>query len=285
MNYMDLPLVSVVIPCFNQGIYIKDALASLASCNYMHKEIIIVNDGSTDSFTNDLLEQLQKEGYSVIFQENMGLGAARNAGILHSTGKYLLPLDADNKIRNNYISEAVAHLENNEDSAVVYGNAQKFGAETGLIQPGSFVLQRLMMGNFIDACAVIRRSALDAVGLYDNMKIMGYEDWDLWLRLAFKGYRFHYINDILFDYRVVTNSMMRSLNADISRQNEIEIYFANKFSDKLDFGFVEDRIVYQLKKRPVSNGYRLFIKNLFPAYFQRLVKENKMYKYLLYDRK
>jgi len=282
---MDLPLVSVVIPCFNQGIYIKDALASLSSCNYMHKEIIIVNDGSTDSFTNNLLQQLQKEGYSVVLQENMGLGAARNTGILHSTGRYILPLDADNKIRYNYISEAISHLENNEETAVVYGNAQKFGADTGLIQPGSFVLQRLMMGNFIDACAVIRRSALDAVGLYDNMKIMGYEDWDLWLRLAFKGFKFHYINEILFDYRVVSNSMMRSLNADISRQNEIEIYFADKFSDKLDFEFVEDRIVYQLKKRPLSNGYRLFIKNFFPAYFQRLIKENKMYKYILYDRK
>lgn len=282
---MFLPLVSVVIPCFNQGIYIDDALNSLSLCNYPNKEIIIVNDGSTDQYTIDLLTRLSKSGIQVVFQNNMGLGAARNTGIIHSKGDYILPLDGDNKIRPDYLRLAIEHLEGNFESAVVYGNAEKFGAESGFLIPGPFNLQRMMLGNYIDACAVIRKSVFEEVGMYDNMRIMGYEDWDLWLRIAFKGKAFHYINDIMFDYRVVKNSMMRSLNADISRQNEIELYFAEKYADKLDFSFVEDRIVYQLKKRPLSNGFRLFIKNYFPAYFERLIKENKIYKYILYDRK
>jgi len=281
---MDLPLVSVVIPCFNQGNYIQDALDSVYQCAYPNIEIIIVNDGSTDRETNEILTSLKNNGVKVIFQQNMGLGGARNTGIHHSNGKYILPLDGDNKIRGRYIGLAVQHMESNENTAVVYGNAEKFGAEEGFLQPGAFNLQRLMLGNFIDACAIVRKSVLIKIGLYDNMKIMGYEDWDLWLRIAFKGYDFHHIDEVMFDYRVVKNSMMRSLNADISKQNEIEIYFAKKYADKLDFEFVENRVVYQLKKNPLSNAYRIILKNFFPGHFEKLVQKNTIYKYILYDR-
>ncbi|ULQ53780.1 glycosyltransferase family 2 protein [Flavihumibacter fluvii] len=265
--------------------YIQDALDSVSLCTYPNIEIIIVNDGSTDRETNEILAALKKSGIKVIFQQNMGLGGARNTGIHHSAGKYILPLDGDNKIRANYISLAVQHLEENENTAVVYGNAEKFGAEKGFLKPGAFNLQRLMLGNFIDACAIVRKSVLIKIGLYDNMKIMGYEDWDLWLRIAFKGYDFHHIDEVMFDYRVIKDSMMRSLNADISKQNEIEIYFAKKYADKLDFEYVENRIVYQLKKNPLSNAYRIAIKNFFPRHFEKLVQKNKIYKYILYDRK
>lgn len=276
-------LVSIVIPCFNQGIFLKDALDSLKDCNPISFEVIIVNDGSTDEFTNQYLRSLFEQGYKVIFQENVGLGQARNNGIKQAQGEYILPLDADNRIYPGYITKGVQVLDENKAVAVVYANSNYIGQKRGTLIPGDFNLQRLMMGNYIDACALIRKSVIEEVGYYDNMKIMGYEDWDLWLRIAFKDHKFFYINEVLFDYRVTDNSMMRSLNKDIGKQNEIEDYFINKYYGKLSFEYVNDYFIYKIKKKPFKFLYRLILKKYFRGYYMKLINQNKMYKGYLYD--
>jgi len=277
------PILSVVIPCYNQGIFIKDALESLDKCNNNLFEIIIVNDGSSDKFTNDYLTELSENGYHVVFQPNMGLGAARNKGIKEAKGEFVLPLDSDNKIRGGYIEKGIEILSANKDIAVVYANAGYFGDKAGELKPGKFNLQKLMLGNYIDACAVIRKSVIDEVGYYDNMKIMGYEDWDLWLRIAFAGHKFYYIDEVLFDYRVGKGSMMKNLNANIQKQNEIEEYFTNKYPDKLAFEFVNDHFFYKFKKRPLRFIYKQLLKKFFPARYNRLIREHKIYRGFLYD--
>jgi glycosyltransferase involved in cell wall biosynthesis len=281
---MNKKLLSVVIPCYNQGIYLKEALESLDKCSPELFETIIVNDGSTDHHTNEYLKALSRQGYQVLFQENQGLGHARNNGIKLASGTYILPLDADNRIYPDYMTKGIEILDRDEKVAVVYGNANYFGDKSGQLKPGKFNLQRLMMGNYIDACAVIRKNVIEEVGYYDNMKIMGYEDWDLWLRIAFKDYKFSYIDQALFDYRVVTNSMMKTLNRDVRKQNEIEEYFKLKYADKLDFEFVKDYFVYKMKKKPGRFIYRLFLKKYFPERHEKLIRENKMYNGWLYDR-
>lgn len=281
---MSLPLVSVVIPCFNQGHFIADAIKSVQLSTYSNFEIIIVNDGSTDSETNAFLGNLKADGLSVIFQENQGLAGARNTGIQKARGEFILPLDADNMIRSGFMSKSVEILVAHPDVSVVYGNAEVFGSKSGQLIPGPFNLQRMMLGNYIDACAIIRKSVFEKVGLYDKMPVMGYEDWDLWLRIGFANGRFYYLNEIVFDYRMVANSMMRTVNANIAKQNEIELYFSRKYDDKLDFEYVEERLVYQYKKRFLSNIYRLFLKRFYPTRFEKLVRQNKIYKYILYDR-
>src|SRR5688500_6267480 len=124
------PLISVIIPCFNQGKYLKDALDSLEKCDKRLFETIIVNDGSTDDFTNKYLESLRDEGWSVIFQKNLGLGGARNTGIENARGKYILPLDSDNRIHPEYITESLRIFQSDPEIAVVYGNANYFGEKS-----------------------------------------------------------------------------------------------------------------------------------------------------------
>ena len=92
------PLISIVIPCYNHGQYIDEAIISVEEYKNKDYEIIIINDGSTDNFTNIRLEELKEGGYNVIVQKNQGLGKTRNNGIKIANGKYILPLDADNKI-------------------------------------------------------------------------------------------------------------------------------------------------------------------------------------------
>ncbi|MDB5279451.1 MAG: hypothetical protein JWR61_4406 [Ferruginibacter sp.] len=274
--------ITIVIPCYNQGIFLSDALKSLEACDASLFDLIIVNDGSSEEETKTILNGLSAEGINVINQENKGLGEARNVGIRVSKSDYILPLDADNKILPGYLTKAIEILDRQPQIDVVYGNANLFGEKTGVLRPGPFNLQQLMICNYIDACAVIRKSTLERIGLYDNMKIMGYEDWDLWLRFAFNGYRFYYVDETLFEYRVRGNSMLKNLNQNIQRQNEIEDYFSKKYADKLDFEFVVNRLLYQFKKRPFRFLHYLMMKKFFPQHFQKLIKENRIYKNFIY---
>jgi glycosyltransferase involved in cell wall biosynthesis len=103
-----MPKVSIIIPCYNHGKYIMDAISSVEKIEDKNLyELIIINDGSTDEYTNTLLKELSDKGYYVIFQENKGLATSRNNAIAISKGEYILPLDADNKIRPEYIYKGI----------------------------------------------------------------------------------------------------------------------------------------------------------------------------------
>jgi len=274
---MNIPPVSVIIPCYNQGHYIKDALDSLEKCESHLFELLIVNDCSTDAFTNQYLMELKDKGYNVIYHEvNKGLGEARNTGIRMAKGKYILPLDADNRIYPDYITKSLEIFEKYENVAVVYGNSNLFGDEEGISKPGPFNLQRLMLSNYIDACAVIKKSVLEEVGLYDNMKIMGWEDWDLWLRIAFAGYGFYYVDEVLFDYRVVNTSMSKKLYRDYKKPNQLESYIHNKYPDKMGHNWIVEHYVNRFKKSPLLFVSKLFLKSYFPAWYNKLLAEHKI---------
>ena len=280
---MKIPPISVVMPCFNQGVYIKDALESLEKCDKNLFEIIIVNDGSTDELTNSYLKQLSDQGTFVLFQENMGLAQARNNGIKKANGKYILPLDSDNKIRPDYLTASIEVFEKYSNVAVVYGNANYFGSKEGLLKPGKFNLQRLMLRNYIDACAVIRKSVIEEVGYYDSMKFMGLEDWDLWLRIAFAGYWFYYVDEVLFDYRVSEKSMIKELTGSIEKQNQIEEYMLKKYPDKLSPDDVLTDMMNRFKRKPFRFLRKIFLKKYFPSYYQKLISRNKIYISDFYD--
>ena len=97
--------VSVIIPCYNQGQYIEEAVKSVLAQTYQNFEIIIVNDGSTDEFTNKLLSDYDKQKTKVLHTDNQGLASARNNGIKVAKGKYILPLDADERNLDINIAE------------------------------------------------------------------------------------------------------------------------------------------------------------------------------------
>ncbi len=257
------PKVSIIIPCYNQGGYLEEALQSITRCkdNSIY-EIVIVNDGSTDSATIAILKELSTKGFNVINQLNKGVGAARNTGIKAAVGDYILPLDADNKIRPEYIYEGIKLLDENPQLDVVYTNAEYFGEKTGLWESGEFNLQRLMLENYIDACAVFRKSTWERVGGYDeNMPVMGYEDWDLWLRIAFRDGKFKYINKIMFDYRYSSKSMIRSIQED--KLNAIYEYLDKKYSSRMNREYLKRLIVTNASKNK-GVTFNLAFKSYFP---------------------
>ncbi len=210
---MTSPPFAIVIPCYNDGKYLPEALASVAACDPSLYELLIVNDGSTDPQTLQYLQQLEKDGFRVLHQENKGLAAARNAGIAATRAPYILPLDSDNKLRPEYLSQSLDVFRNDSRVSVVYGDKWLFGYKSGLEPIPEPDLYLLIQTNYIDACAPYRRSLwVELCGYDEGMRdFQGWEDWDFWLRAMCLGHGFHHIDQALFDYRLRSDSMAHDL--------------------------------------------------------------------------
>lgn len=220
------PTVSVIIPCFNHGEFLPEAVASVADMKRDDVELIVVDDGSTDERTRKEIEALIAPGIKVLRQDNRGLAAARNAGILISQGRYILPLDADNHVRAGYIEHAIRILDRNPQVGVVYGDAEYIGMRTGPWHIGPFNRHRMLQWNYIDACAVYRRPVWEQNRGYDcSMPVQGLEDWDFWLGALEHGWQFEYVPEILFSYRVAKNSMITRTSG---FEAQIETFIAKK---------------------------------------------------------
>ena len=136
--------VSVVIPCFNHGEFLPEAVGSVANMKREDIELIVVDDGSTDERTRKEMDGLSARGIKVIRQENKGLAGARNAGVLASQGEYIFPLDADDRLRAGWVNRGISILGSDPKVGVVYGDAECFGIRTGRWQVGPFDADRLM---------------------------------------------------------------------------------------------------------------------------------------------
>ena len=201
--------VSIIVPCYNHGLFLQDALNSVRKILTPYPyEIIIINDGSTDEHTTKVLNSLEEEGYQILHQQNQGLAAARNNAISIAKGKFIIPLDSDNKLHKNYLTKAVEILEDKPEVDVVYGNPVFFGDEEGVKSIGEFSISKILACNYIDACSVFRKKLWEKLGGYDgNMPAMGNEDWEFWIHAFFKGAKFIYLNELCFYYRVLATSM------------------------------------------------------------------------------
>lgn len=208
-----MALVSIIIPCFNQGQCLAESIGSVLASDHDECEIIVVDDGSTDSETCRILDRLTYPKTRLIRRKNGGLAAARNSGIAAAQGSYILPLDADDRIGPRYISLAVAALEGDPHLGIVYCRAEKFGAETGPWRLPRFSRWRMALGNLIFCSAVYRRSDWQAVGGYDETLRRGWEDWDFWLSLLELGRRVRCLELVSFYYRKSSCSMAAGMTA------------------------------------------------------------------------
>jgi glycosyltransferase involved in cell wall biosynthesis len=195
-----LPLVSVIIPVHNYGLQFEKTLQSVFNSKYKNLEIIIVNDGSTDDYVLQKLTSLEKnEHLKIIHVENGGPSKARNIGIQSSKGDYILPLDSDDQIDTEYIGFCVSVLKNNPNISPVYCDTNHVGEILGIEKRPEWSLERLKQGPFIVNCSMFHRKAFDDCGGYDET-LKGWEDYDLWIRMAIKGYVGKRIPKTLFTY-------------------------------------------------------------------------------------
>jgi GT2 family glycosyltransferase len=206
------PTVSVVIPCFNHGQYVDEAVSSALAQSWPEVEILVVDDGSDDPATITRLAELRRPRTRVVRLPRGGLARARNAGIREATGQYLCALDADDQIASDYFATAVRRLEADPSLTFVSCWLQTFGDESWSWTPARCDLVALLAECTVCTASVVRMPAVRAVGGFDErMPHQGWEDWDLWLTLVERGYRGEIVPEFLFRYRRVPGSMSAGL--------------------------------------------------------------------------
>ncbi|MCL5990545.1 MAG: glycosyltransferase, partial [Bacteroidetes bacterium] len=212
------PVVSVIIPCYNQAEYLRDAVESVVSQTYKDWECIIVNDGSPDNtskIANQLIKEYKQFNIKLLEKVNGGLSDARNAGIAISGGKYILPLDSDDKISPSYLEETVSILDKNPDYHIVYVDEQNFGVTNHIHRKGVSELQYLMQYNVHDYCSLYRKELWISAGGYSVLMFIGGEDWNFWIAAAKSGFKSYHLEKPLFMYRSRVGTMVETTLAKI----------------------------------------------------------------------
>lgn len=272
MSYIE-PLISIIIPCYNQGFFLSETIESVIRQSYTNWECIIVNDGSTDNTPN--IAQYYCQKYSkikYIEQANQGLSSARNNGIKQSQGKYILSLDSDDLIGVTYIEKAIKILEENKNIKIVYCQAELFGKMHGKWTLPPYSLETILGRNCIFCTAIYSREDFDKTKGYNSNMKYGFEDWDFWLSIIELNphCEVHQINEVLFYYRIRKKSMARQLDAkkyDYLRKqiwlNHRHLYASYFYSptDSFEYTQIINSLEYKLGKlliTPIKKVLNLF---------------------------
>ena len=234
------PTVSVIIPAYNAARFIRETLDSVLAQTFVDYEIIVINDGSPD--TEELEQVLQPYQSRIIYlkQENMGAGAARNAGLKVARGKFVAFLDADDLWLPNFLSEQVAFIQSDQGYDLVYADAELFGDST---RARGTVMQRepseppVTFERLIGEQCLVNTSSVLAlrepileVGLFD-VTLRNSQDFDLWVRLAKRpDARMNFQRKVLARHRVWSGS----LASDGIKSVEGELKVLSKVSQRDD---------------------------------------------------
>ncbi|MBQ2870520.1 glycosyltransferase family 2 protein [bacterium] len=235
--------VSIIIPCYNQELYVEEAIESALNQTYGNIEIVCINDGSTDN-SSSVISEITSEHKSIVFidnKENKGVIASRNEAIKLASGEYILPLDADDKIEPTYVEKAVKILEENSDIGFVYCKANMFGDKNKYWKLPEFDEKTFIFANCIFCTALFRKSDFLKVGMYKEYMKYGCEDWDLWISFVENGLKPHRIDEVLFNYRQIAVSRSNVCWQNEQKwqreliKNHLDLYLNNDLFLKLVF--------------------------------------------------
>ncbi|MGJ7609260.1 glycosyltransferase family 2 protein [Variovorax sp. LT1R20] len=228
------PKVSIVVSHFNLGNYLCETLQNVLAIEHQNIEIVVVDDASVDEGSIQTIEsliRLREPRLKVIrLAGNVGLAAARNIGVQHATGRYVLTLDADDLIDPRFVGQAVQALERHREFDVVVTPAAYFidgqvppmrGAVDAVdysVFTGEARTAGLLENRFSTATALFRRSALERFRYDEDLHC--FEDWSLYMRMCDAGLRFLVTTDVFFFYRHRNDSMVHALRDASMRQIE-----------------------------------------------------------------
>jgi glycosyltransferase involved in cell wall biosynthesis len=191
---------AVIVPCFNDGATLTETVASAREQEPC--ELVVVDDGSTDAATLRTMDELERDGVRVIHKENGGLSSARMAGVEATESPYVYPIDSDDVLMPRGLSALADALDADPGLAVAWGDTVVFGNGSYQLRqrPAPLDPWRITYYNGLPYSAMFRRSALLDAGGWQLHG--GYEDWDLWMALAERGYRGLHVRETAMKYRI-----------------------------------------------------------------------------------
>ena len=208
--------MTVVIPCFNHGRYLGEAVASVLEQEGGEPAIVVVDDGSTEPETESALAALP-DSVEVIRQENAGPAAARNAGFRRAETPYVLPLDADDRLPADALSDLQAILDSDPRAGYAYGVMRFFEDWSGEVRFPDYDPYRLLYRPIVGWLGLVRRAAWEEIGGFDP-ELQGFEDWDFTLGAIEHNWHGHRLDRVVLEYRKHGRS---GLEADRRRYREL----------------------------------------------------------------
>ncbi len=220
------PLVSVIIPTYNSGRYIKEAIDSVLAQTYKNLEIIVIDDGSMDD-TRTVLEQYAGK-IKYFYKKNGGPASARNLGIKNSKGEYIAFLDSDDIWLTDKINLQLQEMS--PDTGLI-GSGTHEGNKSNFFITDITYVGLLIKNAFANSGTLVRRECFNKVGFFDESdKFKAVEDWDMWLRIA-REYNVKIIQRPLVKIRLREDGLCSPSNAAKMLNNELEV-LAKHFSYK-----------------------------------------------------
>lgn len=274
-------LVSIIVPCHNQAQYLDEALQSVLDQTYTHWECMVVNDGSPDHTEEVAHKWTEKDSrFKYLYQENAGVSGARNFGIAHATGEFILPLDADDKISVNYIEECLKNTDN-KNIKVVYGKAQFFGEQEGALSLRKATIENLLQYNCIHCSGLYRKTAWSLNNGYDENMKHGFEDWEFWINMLKRGGEAVALEQCILYYRIKPLSRSTEINSNLKKNDVMINYIFQKHIDLYGYTSVYDLYKEKLKLENKIRNFQfhctykqiieLFLKK-FKLFFKKLIR-------------
>lgn len=246
------PLISVIVPCYNQAAFLPDALQSLLDQKYSNWECIIVNDGSPDNTEEVALQWVTKDSRIKYFKkENSGVCDTRNFGVKQAEGEFIVPLDGDDKLGPLYFAEAIETFTANPQVKLIYSDTILFGDKNEKLINKEFVFENMVIENQIFNSAIFRRADFLEVGGYNTNMVDGIEDWDFYLSLIKPADKVVKLNDFHYYYRIKAVSRSASINTHKQKNDAMLLQmFKNHVPLFLEyFNPVRDRIEAEYYKK------------------------------------
>jgi glycosyltransferase involved in cell wall biosynthesis len=266
--YKEQSSVSIIIPCYNYGHFLSEALESVMAQTYRNWECIIINDGSPDNTAEVALKYCKLDTrFKYLYKENGGHSSARNLGIRHSKGTYILPLDADDKISAEFLEKAVKAIETDDQIKLVCSETQLFGDTEKIAKMPKYDFRELLICNYLFATNLFRRKDFDKTYGYDEQMLL-FEDWSLWINLLKSGGRIVQMPFVGYYYRQKTDSVFRVGQTDKKRMfkdllrhyyKNIDIY-ENYFDNPIFLIQENEKMNRVIKAYQQSKTYRLGLK-------------------------
>ena len=258
------PLISIIIPCYNNRNFILEAIDSALNQTYPHIEVIVVDDGSTDHSYEFVADNLKgQSNLHLIRQENQGPAGARNTGFNLAAGDFLVFLDGDDILHREYVENCYREYVNNPKLNIVYCDVELFENKTGPWKLKPFSPETILLYNSIPVFAMIRSSVFQQIGRYDT-ELRCAEDWELWIRILQQYEGVYKIPKVLYYYR------KRNEKTSITDYDKI-------------YNFRHDALLYiYIKHQQVYRDSNLDMTNLFSCVVYKERYYNEWYRKLFY---
>lgn len=288
---MSSKTVSIIVPCYNQAQYLDECLNSVLDQTYPNWECIIVNDGSPDNTEEVAMKWTNKdERFKYLYKTNGGLSSARNFGLQHSSGQYILFLDSDDLIEIKKLEQHMfmfvqeptvdvtisgyRYFEDGSNVLTIMGR-NNFAPEVFILKEDSDIIPLFNCRNpFVISAPIYKKELIEKVGFFD-VQLSSLEDWDFNLRCALKGAIFHHIG-----YSIHSKTLIRLHNASMMRNYQVMVENQNLFYKKRAQN--KDYIAYfgvkNLENKNIKkNGYKKYILMFVPPIIN--IAMNKVLKF------